>query len=58
MHMHAGQLATLEEVVAHYNAAPAAPSGHTELKPLNLNPTEVRQLTAFLRTLSGGTVAP
>ena len=57
-YMHAGQLATLEEVVAHYNAAPAAPSGHSELKPLNLNPTEVRQLTAFLKSLSGGTIAP
>ena len=56
-YMHAGQLATLDDVVAHYNNAPAAPSGHTELKPLNLNATEIRQLTAFLRTLSGGTAA-
>jgi cytochrome c peroxidase len=57
-YMHAGQLGTLSDVVAHYNRAPAAAAGHTELKPLNLNATEVRQLTAFLRTLSGGTVAP
>jgi cytochrome c peroxidase len=57
-YMHAGQLATLEEVVAHYNAAPAAPSGHSELQPLKLNATEMRQLTAFLRALSGGTTAP
>jgi cytochrome c peroxidase len=57
-YMHAGQLATLDDVVAHYNAAPAAPAGHTELKPLQLNANEVRQLTAFLRTLSGGTSAP
>jgi cytochrome c peroxidase len=56
-YMHAGQLATLEEVVAHYNAAPAAPAGHTELKPLKLSPAELRQLTAFLRSLSGGTNA-
>ncbi|HEY0158843.1 MAG TPA: cytochrome c peroxidase [Thermoanaerobaculia bacterium] len=56
-YMHAGQLATLEQVVAHYNTAPAAPSGHTELKPLHLTATEMRQLTAFLRTLSGGTAA-
>jgi cytochrome c peroxidase len=56
--MHAGQLATLEDVVAHYNTAPAAPTGHTELKPLKLNATEVRQLTAFLRTLNGSTTAP
>lgn len=57
-YMHAGQLATLDDVVAHYNSAPAAPAGHTELKPLKLNAQEVRQLTAFLRTLSGGTSAP
>jgi cytochrome c peroxidase len=57
-YMHAGQLATLDDVVAHYNNAPAAPAGHTELKPLKLNANEVRQLTAFLRTLSGGTSAP
>jgi cytochrome c peroxidase len=57
-YMHAGQLATLEEVLAHYNRAPAAPSGHTELKPLQLSASEVRQLAAFLRTLSGGTSAP
>jgi cytochrome c peroxidase len=57
-YMHAGQLATLEDVVAHYNTAPAAPAGHTELKPLQLDATEVRQLTAFLRALSGPTHAP
>lgn len=57
-YMHAGQVATLEEVVEHYNQAPAAPAGHSELKPLQLNANEIRQLTAFLRTLSGGTSAP
>jgi cytochrome c peroxidase len=57
-YMHAGQIATLDDVVAHYNQAPAAPAGHTELKPLQLNADEVRQLVAFLRTLSGGTTAP
>ncbi len=57
-YMHAGQIATLDDVVAHYNKAPAAPTGHTELKPLQLNADEVRQLVAFLRTLSGGTAAP
>jgi cytochrome c peroxidase len=57
-YMHAGQLATLDDVLAHYNRAPAAPSGHTELKPLALDPRELRQLAAFLRTLSGGTNAP
>ena len=53
-YMHAGQLETLDAVVAHYDRAPAAPSGHTELQPLKLTAQEVRQLTAFLRTLSGG----
>ena len=57
-YMHAGQHATLEEVVAHYNAAPRAPFGHTELKPLRLSSREQRQLVSYLRTLSGATVAP
>jgi cytochrome c peroxidase len=52
-YMHAGQFATLKEVVQHYNAAPAAPEGHSELKPLGLSDREVEQLVAFLATLSG-----
>ena len=51
-YMHAGQFATLAEVLEHYNRAPAAPSGRTELKPLGLSRTELRQLEAFLRTLN------
>jgi cytochrome c peroxidase len=57
-YMHAGQLATLEDVVAHYSAAPAAPFGHSELKPLGLTRAEQGQVIAFLRTLSGSIVAP
>jgi cytochrome c peroxidase len=57
-YMHAGQLATLEQVVAHYSEAPAAPAGHSELKPLHLSPGEQRDLVAFLRTLSGPILAP
>ena len=57
-YMHAGQLATLEQVVAHYSDAPAAPLGRSELKPLHLSPAEQRELVAFLRTLSGPIVAP
>ncbi|HSK21332.1 MAG TPA: cytochrome c peroxidase [Longimicrobiales bacterium] len=57
-YMHAGQLQTLDQVVQHYNRAPRSPSGHTELKPLKLNARELRQLEAYLRTLSGGTLAP
>jgi cytochrome c peroxidase len=50
-YMHAGQLETLEEVVDHYNRAPAAAIGRTELKPLELTKREQRQLVAFLRAL-------
>jgi cytochrome c peroxidase len=57
-YMHAGQFATLGEVLEHYNRAPAAPGGHTELKPLGLGKAELRQLEAFLRSLSGGVSAP
>jgi cytochrome c peroxidase len=53
-YMHAGQHATLAEVLSHYNRAPAAPAGATELKPLRLSSAELGQLEAFLRTLSGG----
>lgn len=52
-YMHAGQFATLREVVNHYNRAPAAPAGHSELKPLGLSAMEIDQLVAFLGTLSG-----
>ena len=51
-YMHSGQFATLEEVVDHYSRAPAAPSGETELHPLNLSERERQQLIAFLRTLA------
>jgi cytochrome c peroxidase len=56
--MHAGQFATLEEVIAHYDAAPRAPFGHSELVPLRLSAAERRQLLAFLRTLSAPVVLP
>lgn len=57
-YMHAGQVATLDDVVAHYSAAPKAPFGHSELKPLRLSAAEQRQIVAFLRTLSGPLAAP
>ena len=57
-YMHAGQLATLTDVVAHYNRAPAAPFGHSELRPLKLSDAERRQIEAFLRTLSSPLVVP
>ncbi len=52
-YMNAGQFQTLDEVLAFYNRAPEAPVGHTELNPLNLSQTEMAQLIAFLKTLSG-----
>ena len=51
-YMHAGQLSTLGQVLDHYNRAPAAPAGHSELRALRLKPKEIAQLEAFLRTLS------
>lgn len=51
-YMHAGQFATLEQVLAHYNQAPAAPQGHSELEPLGLTQRETEQLIRFLHTLS------
>lgn len=57
-YMHAGQFATLDDVIAHYDRAPRAPAGHTELKPLRLDARERRQLVAFLQSLSGAIDAP
>lgn len=63
-YMHAGQFATLEQVVNHYMQSPAAVLGHSELargkgeshaerKPIRLSQGEARDLVAFLATLSG-----
>ena len=52
-YMDAGQLASLTDVLDHYNRAPAAVGGQSELRPLRLKAGELRQLEAFLRTLSG-----
>lgn len=57
-YMHAGQLRELSDVVDHYNRAPSAPSGHSELRPLRLTERERHQLEAYLRSLSGGVAAP
>ncbi|MGZ5662110.1 MAG: cytochrome-c peroxidase [Usitatibacter sp.] len=53
-YMHAGQFATLAEVLDHYNRAP----GESVLNALHLSPAELDELEAFLRTLSGGVAAP
>jgi cytochrome c peroxidase len=62
-YMHAGQFASLEEVVAHYAKSPSAAVGHSELaqegagrterKAIRLTESEVQDVAAFLRTLSG-----
>ncbi|MEP6502027.1 MAG: cytochrome c peroxidase [Betaproteobacteria bacterium] len=62
-YMHAGQFASIEEVIAHYVKAPAAVLGHTELshggaarsgrEPIRLSGQEITDLAAFLATLSG-----
>lgn len=50
-YMHAGQIATLADVLAHYAAAPAAPDGHSELRPKTLSDEETAQLIAFIASL-------
>jgi len=50
--MHKGQIATLSAVLRHYNEAPLAMIGHNETKPLKLRDSELRQMEAFLHTLS------
>jgi len=62
-YMHAGQLTTLDDVVTHYVRSPPAPVGHSELatdtgghaerKPIRLTEQEMRDVVAFLGSLSG-----
>ncbi|MBI5715641.1 MAG: cytochrome-c peroxidase, partial [Chloroflexi bacterium] len=49
-YMHNGTLATLTDVVKFYNIGGG--KGNKVLKPLNLNDDEVKQLVAFLESLS------
>jgi cytochrome c peroxidase len=49
--MHAGQFRSLQQVLKHYSNAPVAPTGKSEVKPLNLSNLEMAQLEAFLKTL-------
>ena len=64
-YMHDGSIATLEEVVAHYNAGgrtiragpnagvgAASPLKSSFIKPMHLTPQERRDLVAFLRALT------
>jgi cytochrome c peroxidase len=51
-YMHAGQIPSLELVVRHYATAPKAAAGHSELNPFALSEQEVRDLVAFLGSLT------
>ena len=55
-YMHKGQVETLAEVLQHYNEAADAMIGHNEAKPLKLSSRELRQLEAFLKTLTAPAV--
>jgi cytochrome c peroxidase len=57
-YMHAGQIPSLRLSVSHYNRAPQAPVGLTQLQPLRLNDTEINQLVEFLKTLNSEVDAP
>jgi len=54
-YMHSGQFATLADLLVHYNKAPAAVFGTSELKPLGLTKQQLADIEAFLRTLDTGT---
>ncbi len=55
--MHAGQIASLGEVLEHYRRAEPSLVGHNEAKPLDLRQDQMRFLEAFLRTLDGDVAA-
>jgi cytochrome c peroxidase len=62
-YMHAGNLATLGDVVAYYNTGGADPgdSGVTKdplMKPLGLQSSEVTDVVHFLEALNGEPIAP
>lgn len=52
-YMHDGRFADLDAVLAHYNAAPPAFPGHSDLFPLDFTAEQIEALKAFLHTLTG-----
>lgn len=56
-YMHNGSLETLKSVLSYYNTARAKPGRHIELRPLRLFPHQLKQLRAFLHTLSAPVAA-
>ncbi|OQX69821.1 MAG: hypothetical protein B6A08_02775 [Sorangiineae bacterium NIC37A_2] len=60
-YMHAGQLATLEDVVEFYDRGGDTPSAGTKspaIVPLGLTPAQKADLVAFLKSLTGEPVPP
>jgi cytochrome c peroxidase len=67
-YMHAGQLASLEQVLAHYQQSPPAAVGRSELssavhgqgqrQPIRLSESQARDLVAFLGSLSSAPATP
>jgi cytochrome c peroxidase len=67
-YMHAGQFATLEQVLRHYATSPKAAIGHSELarpgekhadrQTIQLSAADIRDLAAFLGTLTGPVIQP
>ncbi len=57
-YMHAGQIATLDAVIRHYQSAPVATVGHSELRPLNLSDVELNQLVSFVGALESISASP
>jgi cytochrome c peroxidase len=47
-YMHAGQIYSLAQAIAHHRSAPDATAGHSELQPLALDDTQRQNLEAFL----------
>jgi cytochrome c peroxidase len=66
--MHAGQLASLEQVLQHYATSPKAAIGHSELarpgekhadrQTIQLSAADIQDLAAFLGTLTGPVIQP
>jgi cytochrome c peroxidase len=67
-YMHAGQFATLDAVVQHYAVSPQAAIGHSELaqpgekhaqrQTIQLSADDIKDLAAFLGTLTGPVIQP
>jgi cytochrome c peroxidase len=67
-YMHAGQLASLEQVLQHYATSPKAAIGHSELarpgekhadrQTIQLSAADIQDLAAFLGTLTGPVIQP